>query len=690
MLEMFGFRRPTSAPALRIMGACLVTAIAFIAFACSGDGSRSAPAGGTDVSDQPQSKRSWAGTEPSPPIPGDVAWFNVKRPLTLEELKGRVVLLDFWTLGCINCQHIIPDLKRLEAEFGDNLLVIGVHSGKYATEHDDESILEAVRRFGIEHPVINDPDFVVWRTFGASAWPTLVLIDPAGNLVGGHAGEGVYPLFQPILESLVAEFGEKGLLAPSPLPISLTAAPATAVLSYPGNVLADEASNRLYIADSGHNRVLEATLDGSLVRAFGSGKEGFADGAPGEATFRQPQGLALSVDGRTLYVADTRNHAVRAIDLASGETTTIAGTGLQLQRLPAGEAPARETALASPWDVAVADGRLFVSMAGIHQIWSLDLLTGRISVFAGTSREGIDDGPRLTMATLAQPSGLAIDGETLYWVDPESSALRRVPAGGDGDVETLVGTGLFDYGDRDGRGKQAQLQHPQGVALLDDALYVADTYNHRIRVYEPISKEVGTAAGSERGWSDGVAGTVKFDEPGGLSGAGGLLYIADTNNHLVRVYNPADGSVSTLTLTNLSAIAVGTPGRVTKVDLPSQRVAPGATNLRVTISAPAEFHLNGSAPSRLNLATSNGSVVELGERTVTWSSDETEVTFPVPVVLSDGRAALTATVSAYYCRSGAEALCFIGVFELNVPVEVTPLSSQSEVLVAFELPAVTS
>ncbi|MCZ7578692.1 MAG: hypothetical protein M5U18_17230 [Dehalococcoidia bacterium] len=161
------------------------------------------------------------------------------------------------------------------------------------------------------------------------------------------------------------------------------------------------------------------------------------------------------------------------------------------------------------------------------------------------------------MATLAQPSGLAIDGETLYWVDPESSALRRVPAGGDGDVETLVGTGLFDYGDRDGRGKQAQLQHPQGVALLDDALYVADTYNHRIRVYEPISKEVGTAAGSERGWSDGVAGTVKFDEPGGLSGAGGLLYIADTNNHLVRVYNPADGSVSTLTLTNLSAIAGG-------------------------------------------------------------------------------------------------------------------------------------
>jgi len=251
-------------------------------------------------------------------------------------------------------------------------------------------------------------------------------------------------------------------------------------------------------------------------------------------------------------------------------------------------------------------------MAGIHQIWSLDLLSWRISVFAGTSREGIDDGPRRTMATLAQPSGLAADGETLYWVDPESSALRRVPVAGEGDVETLVGTGLFDYGDRDGRGKQAQFQHPQGVALLDDAVYVADTYNHRIRVYEPVSEEVGTAAGSERGWTDGVAGAARFDEPGGLSAAGGLLYIADTNNHLVRVYNPADGSVSTLTLTNLSAIATATPasdeGRPSAAtscargdepagdDLHTSRVPPerfGAVEAR-----PGDIERRGGGPGR--------------------------------------------------------------------------------------------
>lgn len=638
------------------------------------------------MSDQQGSQRSWAGTEQAPAIPGDVTWFNVERPLTLDELRGRLVLLDFWTLGCINCQHIIPDLKRLEEEFGDNLVVIGVHSGKYATEHEDESILEAVRRFGIEHPVINDPDFVVWRTFGASAWPTLVLIDPAGNLVGGHAGEGVYQLFQPILASLVAEFGEKGQLSPEPLPISLAAPPATAVLSYPGKVLADGERGRLFIADSGHHRILEAKLDGTLVRAFGTGKEGFADGAPGEAAFRQPHGLALSADGSTLFVADTRNHAVRAIDLGSGETTTIAGTGQQLQRLPVGPSSALETAMASPWDVLLADGDLYISMAGTHQIWALNLLTRQVSVFAGTSREGIDDGPRLTMATLAQPSGLATDGEYLYWVDPESSALRRVPLAGEGDVETLVGTGLFDYGERDGRGRQAQFQHPQGVALLDGAVYVADTYNHRLRVYEPISKEVGTAAGSDRGWSDGVAGSVKFDEPGGLSAAGGVVYVADTNNHLVRVYDPATGAVSTLTLTNLSAIAGATPGRVIRVELPERRVAPGSSNLRFTISTPGDFHLNASAPSKLDLATSNGSVVELGEHTLTWATDQDEASFPVPVILAEGTATLTATVSAYYCRTGAEALCFVGLFELVVPVVVTPLSSQSEIVVEFELP----
>lgn len=660
---------------------------ALVAGACfGGDGKSPSQPDGVDNVASEEPRKSWAGKEPSPPLPGDVTWFNVQRPLTLDELKGRVVLLDFWTLGCINCQHIVPDLKALEAEFGDRLLVIGVHSGKYATEHEDDSVLEAIRRLGIEHPVINDPDFVVWNTFGANAWPTLVLIDPAGNLVGGHAGEGVYPLFQPIITSLVEEFGEKGQLVANPLPLSIDSAPSTAVLSYPGGVLADEESGRLYIADTGHNRILEATLDGELLRAFGSGQEGFADGAPAEAAFRQPHGMELSPDGATLYVADTRNHAVRAIDLASGETVTIAGTGRQLDRLPVGEQTARETALASPWDLVFVDGRLFVSMAGVHQLWVIDPARFTIQVFAGTSREGIQDGDRLTMATLAQPSGITTDGTRIYWVDPESSSLRQVLIDGQERVETLVGTGLFAYGDTDGPGGGASFQHAQDVVFDDGALYVADTYNHRLRVYDLTSRQVGTAAGSSRGWSDGVAGMAMMDEPGGVDVAKGLVYMADSNNHLIRVFDPATGQLSTLTLTNLAPISPPSAGALVRIDLGAQEVRPGATNLQVRISTPPGFKLNSQAPSMLTLASSNGSVLELGETSLNWSSDEKEVSFPVPVELRAGDAVLTATLSAYYCRAGAEALCFIARHELTLEVEVADAAQGTELELAYELP----
>ncbi len=680
------FRPARALGALPTMLVCVVFFAALGLVACSSNSKpKVLPAGGTEVADTTQ-RQSWAGTEAAPAIPTGVTWFNVQRPLTLDELKGSVVLLDFWTLGCINCQHIIPDLKRLEEEFGDKLVVIGVHSGKYATEHDDDSIRDAIRRYGLEHPVLNDPDFVVWRAFGASAWPTLVLIDPAGNLVGGHAGEGVYDLFQPIIQSLANEFGASGVLKPTALPLSLDAAPATAVLSYPGKALADAASDRLYVADSGNNRIVVSKLSGELLKAVGTGKEGFADGGADEATFRQPQGITLSDDGKTLYVADTRNHAIRAVDTTTFEVKTIAGTGQQADRLPGADAEATKAALASPWDVVEVKGTLFITMAGLHQLWAMNLKAGTISVFAGTSREGIADGDRKTMATLAQPSGITTDGTNIYWVDPESSSLRVTAADGKEDVKTLVGTGLFDYGAEDGRGTKAQLQHAQGVAYDDGALYIGDTYNHRLRIYDVTSQEVGTASGSERGWSDGPAGMAKLDEPGGLSAANGKLYIADTNNHLVRVFDPATGQLSTLTFKNLAAIVITGPGQATKVQLPAVTVSPGATNLRLSFTSPESFHLNGSAPSKATLTSSNQSVLSPGESSFSWNTDDSEVTLPIPVALSEGSANLTIAASVYYCRTGAEALCFIGQFELVVPVTVSAQSTVGELVVSYELP----
>lgn len=666
----------------------MVTALA----ACSG-GSKSDRApeddgGANGAPTPPGGRSSWAGTEAAPDFPTGVTWFNVERPLALADLQGKMVLLDFWTQGCINCQHIIPDLKRLEEEFGDALAVIGVHSGKYSTEHEDDTVREAIARYEIEHPVINDPDFVVWRTYGANAWPTLVLIDPAGNLVGGHAGEGVYPLFQPILTALLAEF--EGRIDRAPLPLQLDASVASTVLSYPSRVLVDERGKRLFIADAGHNRIVVTDLTGRVERAIGSGEEGFADGSPTEASFRQPQGLSLSDDGRTLYVADTRNHAVRAVDLASGEVTTIAGTGQQLDRMPGTGAQAKETALASPWDVLPVGERLFISMAGVHQIWEMDLESGEIAVFAGTSREGIEDGPRKTRATLAQPSGLAADDFFLYWVDPESSSVRRVALDGsiEGSVQTLVGTGLFDWGDEDGQGKDAKVQHPQGIALEGDRLLIADTFNHKIKAIDPATFQVTTAAGTgERGWRDGPRHAALLDEPGGLSISGTKAYIADTNNHLVRVLDLSAGTLSTLTLTNLGAL--GGDGRTAvRMTVPPQTVAPGATNLRVRIVSPDGYHLNSQGPSMLALTSSNAAVLELGEREVTWQTDDATVELPIPVVVSEGTATVSGTASVYYCREGEEALCFIQAIEVTAVVEVRAGASAGEAVVEVALPRV--
>ncbi|MCZ2108141.1 MAG: redoxin domain-containing protein [Dehalococcoidia bacterium] len=674
-----------------IVAATILTcAVVVTIMACSSSESHGGSPGSDGGSVPGTPARSWAGKDPAPAIPGGLTWFNVERPITLAELKGKIVLLDFWTLGCINCQHIIPDLKRLEDEFKDTLVVIGVHSGKYTTEHDDDAVREAVARYGLQHPVVNDPDFAVWNTFGANAWPTLVLIDPAGNLVGGHAGEGVYPLFEPIVKSLVTEFDAKGLVdRDSQVPLKLDSTATSTVLSFPAKVLADEPGGRLFIADSGHNRILISDLNGVLQQAIGDGKEGFADGAADEAEFRQPQGLGLSTNGETLYVADTRNHAVRAVNIETGEVTTIAGTGQQADRFPARDAKASETALASPWDVVNVGEQLYVSMAGLHQIWAIDLHEGTVAVFAGTSREGIDDGPRTSMATLAQPSGISTDGTYLYWADPESSSIRRLrlQSEGEAQVETLVGTGLFDYGNTDGAGRQAKLQHAQGVVYAAGKLYIGDTYNHEVRELDLPTMALTTLAGDgTHGWSDGTGRSARFDEPAGIGFADGRVFVADTNNHLIRVIDPGSGSVSTLTLTNLAVATASGPARKSTAQLDRQTIAPGATNLRITITAPGGYHLNSQAPSRMTFTSSNPAVAEIGEREVSWSSDEAEVRLPVPVMLSEGDATITGMASVYYCRTGAEALCFIQQVEITVPLRIAAASAVSEPAIMYTLP----
>lgn len=631
---------------------------------------------------------SHAGTVAAPDFPDGLTWFNVSEPLTLDRLRGKMVLLDFWTQGCINCQHIFPDLERLEEEFGHSLAVIGVHSGKYSEEQEDAAVEEAIARYGLKHAVVNDPEFVVWRLWGARAWPTVALIDPRGNFVYGRAGEGVYDAFQPIMESLYAEFWHLDLLDETPLPLALDTRTVSTFLSFPSEVLADEAGDRLFIADAGHHRIVVTDLDGRVLQSFGTGEAGLVDGDPAEARFRDPQGLELSPDGGTLWVADTRNHALRAIDLASGRVTTIAGTGEQVRSLVKGM-DAADTGLNSPWDIHYHEGVLYIAMAGSHQLWALDLELDLLSVFAGTRRENIDDGHRLNEATLAQPSGITGDDTYVYWVDAESSSLRRVPYAGTGDVQTLIGTGLFDWGDMDGPADSAQIQHAQGLALAGGVIYLADTYNHKVRAYSIAGDAVRTVAGTgERGWLDATGADAAFIEPGALSLARGRLYLADTGNHVIRLIDPNSGEVSTLPLTNLAAASPPLPDDgVLRVALPAQTVAPGVATLRIIVRTPEEFHLNSVATSRLELAASNARVAELSETLLTWQTDEPMVTIPVPVELREGEATITGEGVVYYCREGEAALCQIQRLELIAPLRVDADARAGEIVIEYALPA---
>jgi len=497
----------------------------------------------------------------APELDGAVAWLNTPEPLTLARLRGKVVLLDFWTYGCINCLHVLPDLQRLQATFGDALVVIGVHAGKFDNERQTGNIARTLQRLGIRHPVANDARFEIWQRYTVRAWPTQVLIDPRGYVVGTATGEGHGAQLEEAIAAVIAVFEPEGTLDRTPRRLSPQDTAHDGPLAFPGKVMADAEHSRLFIADTQHHRIVQADLTGRVERVFGSGRPGRDDGEAASASLRGPQGMARV--GDTLWVADAGNHLIRSVDLASGRVTTRAGTGRQATWQQSDGGAALETSLNSPWDLAW-DGRLlFIAMAGPHQLWLLDPERdsgaasgpGLVLRYAGSGGEGRHDG-HVDEAAFAQPSGLALAGRTLYVADAEASIIRAVELPPSNIVRTAAGGDLFEFGDRDGTGDAVRLQHPLGlcVAATDQlrdgsaaTVLVADTYNHRLKQFDPATGSVRRWVGSGRpGHVDGAAQDAAFYEPGGLSAAGRHVFVADTNNHAVRVVDVATGDVRTL------------------------------------------------------------------------------------------------------------------------------------------------
>lgn len=621
---------------------------------------------------------------PADILDGAPEWMNTAKPLSIPELKGKIVLLDFWTYCCINCMHILPDLKFLEEKYPGQLVVIGVHSAKFDNERDSQNIREAIQRYEIQHPVVNDSEMLIWRRFGTRAWPTVALIDPEGKYCGSQSGEGNRELLDQVIGRLVAYHRHKGTLNEKPLLFEMESAKAQpTALRYPGKVLADAAGKRLFITDSNHNRIVVTSLTGELQTIIGSGRSGRRDGPATAAEFFRPQGTALV--GNTLYVADTENHLIRTVNLETSTVATLAGTGAQGQPGQPARDGLLQTALNSPWSLVHVNGTLYIAMAGPHQIWSHQPGTDRIAAWAGSGREDVINGP-LAEAAFAQPSEIIADteGKALFLVDSEGSAIRRIPIDGKGAVTTIAGTSelpngqsLFAFGDVDAVGAEARFQHPLGIALDQNQLYIADSYNHKIRRIDVQSAAVSTWIG------DGKPGRelepLRLSEPAGLAIADGRLFIADTNNHRVLSVSLADRSVTEIQIPGLTPPTAATPASMPDAklatELTQQALAATETlQFSVKLQIPDGMKLNPDFPMVWSIFAIDTQTLipetALAVRSRVQPADDGSVTLTVPLNGQPGEANLLVQLNFGYCQTDGKGLCQLAEGLWKIPVKL--------------------
>ncbi|WP_432063660.1 NHL domain-containing thioredoxin family protein [Streptomyces sp. C10-9-1] len=564
----------------------------------------------------------------APELIGKGGWINTGgKDLKLADFRGRVLILDFWTFCCINCLHVLDELRELEERHRDTVVVVGVHSPKFVHEAEHRAVVDAVERYQVHHPVLDDPELATWKQYAVRAWPTLVVIDPEGYVVAQHAGEGHAHAIERLVTELEAEHEAKGTLRRGDGPY-VPPEPVATDLRFPGKALRLPSGN-LLVSDSTRSELVELEADGeTVVRRVGRG------------VFNEPQGLALLPDGR-VAVADTVNHAIRAFDPESGAVELLAGTGRQWWQGEPLAGPAREVSLSSPWDVAWWDDRLWIAMAGVHQLWTYDPAAGTVAVAAGTTNEGLVDGPA-EQAWFAQPSGLAAAGDRLWIADAETSALRWIDR--ELTVHTAVGTGLFDFGHRDGEAGQALLQHPLGVtALPDGSVAVSDTYNHALRRYDPVADAVTTLATDLR-------------EPSGAVLDGEEIVVVESARHrLTRLRLPEEA-------VRVDAVAHRTRRAATDV-------APGTLRVDVVFQAPAGQKLDTRyGPStRLLVSSTPPGLLRSGEGAGTDLSREVEVDASV------GEGVLHVSAMAASCDddpANAYPACHVHQQDWGVPVRV--------------------
>lgn len=635
------------------------------------------------ISDKPKMPRPVPAADPrleglvyAPEFPSQLEWLNTDKPLSLKSLQGKIVLLDFWTFCCINCMHVIPDLKKLEEKYPEELVVIGVHSAKFSNEKNTESIRQAVLRYEIKHPVLNDANLETWNLYAIKAWPTLVLINPEGRIIGAESGEDIFELFDGIIAETIRYFDAKGLLKRSPLKNALEAAKREdTLLSFPGKIHADNLNKKLFISDSNHNRILITDADGNIEDAIGNGRIGQTDGAFEKAELNHPQGVFR--DGDFLYIADTENHLIRKANFKTRTLETVLGTG-QKAEIPGIRGVGRQVPLSSPWDLLVLNGKLFIAMAGAHQIWQADLNTWEAGPHAGSGGEARVDGP-LKQAALAQPSGIASDGARLFFADSEVSSVRAADLSAAGNVTTLIGEDLFEFGDVDGGKGVARLQHPLGVAYAQAKIFVADTYNSKIKIVDPFGFTSASLAGTgKHGYKNGSFEEAEFFEPGGLAFMDENVYVADTNNHQIRVLDLKARTVSTLELKGFDKLAKHAfeDFSAPAVRLPEKKVKEGKVAVQVSFNLPSGYEYAEDAPMHVDIKAKGVTVVRINAPQKLPGEGRKSFPIEIPLNAVKGKNDLELNAVVYYCKKNSK-ICLFEEIRYVLPLFVGPQGSSS-------------
>lgn len=656
-----------------------------------------------------------------PEFPEGLEWLNTEAPISVyKDLCGKVVVLDFFTYCCINCIHLLPDLHALEHAYSDKdgLLIVGVHSAKFPNEKVLDNIKSAVLRYNISHPVVNDADASLWQELEVSCWPTLVILGPRGNMLFSLIGEGHKDKLFLYTSITLKYYKDRGQIRDHKIGIKLykDSLPSSPLL-FPGKVTVDQVTNRLVIADTGHHRILVIWKNGQIQYSIGGPNPGRKDGMFSEATFNSPQGVAIM--NNIIYVADTENHLIRKIDLQAEKVSTVAGIGIQGTDKEGG-AEGEQQPISSPWDVTFGtsgsevqrDDILWIAMAGTHQIWALlldscklpkknELKKGTCLRFAGSGNEENRNNAYPHKAGFAQPSGLSLASEEpwncLFVADSESSTVRTISLK-DGAVKHLVGgerdpTNLFAFGDADGVGINAKLQHPLGVAWDSkrNLLYVADSYNHKIKIVDPKTKSCTTLAGT--GNTDNVTGSSftesTFNEPGGLciGENGQLLYVADTNNHQIKVMDLETKTISVLPIfRSASSVVDGPVLGETQKTLPKLPKSAASIRLSPVTARPGQtlqFKLRLDLPSGTKLTegvpscwfvTAEGNEWLLQGQTpsgeIESMSSQPTISLQVPGHCLSLEAVVCVSVLLYYCSADSGACMMQGVL-FRQPLQIS-------------------